>query len=221
MLETRLAEVLGQFRRLVERRQPPLVAPHEVEDARRGVRVVERRDVGLVEHVLAAAHFRPAHPTGQHRLAIGRLAGRAGELIGQGARRLGRVGHRLRCQDDQGAVAVLIVGGDLDRLGVAHGVGVAQDIDGVVVAPVGRQQLVVLLHGRVRDGGQLAAVGDQRVGGQHAGAAGVGHDGQARPARPGLLAQHLGHIEQFGDAVDAQHATAAEGGGQYFVAAGQ
>ena len=63
-----------------------------------------------------------------------------------------------------------------------------------------------------RELGQLAAAGDQRVGGQHAGAAGVGQDRQARALRARLLGQHFGHVEQLGDAVHAQHAAAAEGG---------
>ena len=69
--------------------------------------------------------------------------------------------------------------------------------------------------------GQLAAVGDQRIGGQHARAAGVGEDGQARALGPRLLGQHLGHVEQVGDGVHAQHAAAAEGRIEHLVAAGE
>ena len=80
---------------------------------------------------------------------------------------------------------------------------------------------IQLLHGRVGDLGQLAAAHDQRVGGQHAGAAGVGDDGQVGAVGARLLGEHLGHVEDVGDAVDAQHADAAEGGIEHVVAAGQ
>ncbi len=69
--------------------------------------------------------------------------------------------------------------------------------------------------------GQLAAAGDQRVGGKDAGAAGVGHDRQARSGRAGLLGEDLGHVEQLGDRVDPQHAAAPEGGVEHLVAAGE
>ena len=49
---------------------------------------------------------------------------------------------------------------------------------------------------------QFAAHGDQGVGGEHARSAGVGDDGQAR-AQARLLRQHLGHVEQVGNGVDA------------------
>ena len=37
---------------------------------------------------------------------------------------------------------------------------------------------------------------DQASVGQHPRAAGVGHDRQTRAARPGLLGEHLGHVEE-------------------------
>ena len=72
-----------------------------------------------------------------------------------------------------------------------------------------------------RQGGQLAAAGDQGIGGEHAGAARVGQDRQARALRPRLGVEDLGHAEQLGDPVHAQHAAAAEGGIEHLVAAGQ
>ena len=133
------------------------------------------------------------------------------------------VGSVMACgrQNHQHAVGVRIVGGDFERLGVALGGGVADDIDRVVVAPGRRQHGVVGLHGFGRQLGQFAAAHDQGIGGQHAGTAGIGDDGQPRPLRAGLLGQHFGHVEQVGDVVDAQHAAAAEGGFQHFVAAGE
>ncbi len=41
------------------------------------------------------------------------------------------------------------------------------------------------------------------------------------PSRPGLLGEHLGHVEDLRDRVDPQHADAAEGGVEHLVAAGE
>ena len=98
------------------------------------------------------------------------------------------IGHGLRRENHQHAVAVGIFGRDLERLGVALRRGVAEDVHGIVVAPVRRQDRVERFHGLRREIGQLAAAGDQRVGGQHARTAGVGDDGQARPRGRGCLA---------------------------------
>ena len=65
-------------------------------------------------------------------------------MLGVGLQLLGgagRVGHGLRGQDHEQAVAVRVLGGDLQGLGVALGVGVAQDVDRVAVAPGGGQEL--------------------------------------------------------------------------------
>ena len=69
--------------------------------------------------------------------------------------------------------------------------------------------------------GKFAAAAQQCIRGQHAGSAGVGHNRQARASRTGLLAEHVRHFEQLGNAVDAQNAAAAESRVQNFVAAGQ
>ena len=62
---------------------------------------------------------------------------------------------------------------------------------------------------------------EEGVGGQHAGAAGVGDDGEARALGAGLLGKDLGHVEEVGDIVDAQDAGAPEGGVEHVVAAGE
>src|SRR3712207_8762908 len=56
------------------------------------------------------------------------------------------------------------------------GAGVAEDVDRVVVAPVGREELVERLDGIWGERGELPAGGDQRVGREHAGPGGVGQD---------------------------------------------
>ena len=67
----------------------------------------------------------------------------------------------------------------------------------------------------------MRAAGQQHIGGQHAGTAGIGHDGQVRTFGPGLFGQHFSHIEQFLNCLHAQHANAAEGGVKHFVTAGE
>ena len=203
----------GQRRRLVDGAQVVGVAPHVVEDARGHVGIVEGGDVGAVENVHPRHHFGAAHPTGEHRLFD---AGEdAAHLVGG----LGGVGHVLGGEDDHEAVAVGVGDGGLDRFGVARGVGVAQDVNRVVVAPVARQNLVELVRGLIGERGQLPAAFDERVGGEHAGATGVGDDGQARAARARLLGEYFGHGEEVREVFDAQDAAAAEGGVEHVVAA--
>ena len=88
-----------------------------------------------------------------------------------------RVGHSLRGEDHQHAVAIGVGGGHLQGLGVALRGRVANDVDGIVVAPGGRQHGVVSLHGGRREFGQFAATHHKRVSRQYAGTAGIGDDG--------------------------------------------
>ena len=62
--------------------------------------------------------------------------GRVGDELLRGLR---RVGHGLRREDDEEAVAVGVVRQDVEGRGVAVGRRVADDVDGVGVAP-GRRQ---------------------------------------------------------------------------------
>ncbi len=114
-----------------------------------------------------------------------------------------------------------IFGGDLQRLGVALRGSIADDIDRVVVTPGSRENGVVRLGGLRAEFRQFTAAHNQGIGGQHAGTAGVRHDGEARTLGTGLLGQNFGHVEQVGDIVDAQYAAAAESGFQHFIAAGE
>ena len=59
--------------------------------------------------------------------------------------------------------------------------------------------------------GQFSAGGHEGVGRQYSRPAGVGDDGQPRPARTRLLAQDFGHIEKVSDILHPQHAALAEG----------
>ena len=133
----------------------------------------------------------------------------------------GRVDHRLGRQDHQQAVGVRVPGDDLQRLDIAVGAGVAEQVDGIAMTPGQGEDAVERLDALGCQGGQLAAAGDQGIGGEHAGAARVGQDRQAAALRPRLGIQDLGHAEQLGDPVHAQHAAAAEGGVEHLVTAGQ
>ncbi len=169
----------------------------------------------LIQYADTGRNLVATHPTGQDRLAF--QLGVRFQLLGG----LRRIGHRLRREDHQQAIAVRIFGGDLDGLGITFGAGIAEHVDGVVVAPGGGENLIQGFEDFRRNFGQFAAVGDQRIGGQDAGTSGVGQDGQTRTLGAGLLGEHFRHIEQVGDAVDAQHAATAESGFQHFVAAGE
>ena len=172
-------------RRLVDLLQVARQAPGEVEGPDRAIRVLERRDPGLAEDLGALQHVLAAHPGGEHRLAVD--PGERDEL----ARRRRRVGHRLRGEDHEEAVAPLVARRDLEGLGIPFRRRVADDVDRVVVAPGSRQEAVELLHRRRRDLAHLAAPGDEGVGGENAGTAGVRHDREAVSGRARLLGQHL------------------------------
>ena len=89
------------------------------------------------------------------------------------------------------------------------------------MAPVRGQQLVELIHRLRRKLGEFAAGGDDGIGGKHSGAPGIGDDGEAWSLGAGLLGKNLGHVEQVGDGVDAEHATTEKGRIQHLVAAGE
>ncbi len=106
-------------------------------------------------------------------------------------------------------------------MGVALGIGVAQHVDRVVVAPRARKEAVEFVHRLIRNRRQLAASLDERIGRQHARTARVGQDRKAPPFGTRLLAQDLGHVKQIGDRIDAEHAAAAKRGVEHVVGSGQ
>ena len=71
------------------------------------------------------------------------------------------------------------------------------------------------------DGRQFSTIGDQGIHRKHRRAAGVGENRQARAFGPRLLGEHLGHVKQVGDVVDAQYARASKRGFEHIVAAGE
>src|SRR4028119_731099 len=73
---------------------------------------------------------------------------------------------------------------DVEGLRVTLGVRVAEDVHGVGVAPGGGEETIQGLHRLGGELGQLSTAGDEGVGGEHAGATGVGDYGEARPPAP-------------------------------------
>ncbi len=124
-------------------------------------------------------------------------------------------------QNHQRAVAGGIFDRDVDGLGVAFGAGVAQNIDWILMAPVRRQERIQLFYGRRRQFRQFASRGEQRIGGQHSRAAGVGDNRQPRTSWARLLIERLGEIKKLRDGVDAQHAAPPESSIQNVILAGQ
>ena len=173
--------VVQQNRRLVQPLKVVRRAPHEREDVGGRIGVFVGGNARLVEDLPTGLDGRAAHPTGQDRLAAD--LGVLPEMLRRGR----GVGHGLRSQDRKQTIDVGILRRDLQRAGITPGVGVAQDVDRVAVAPCGRENCVKRGHGLGRERGQLPLVLNQRVGRQDSGAAGVGQDRQPRSLGPGLL----------------------------------
>ena len=83
---------------------------------------------------------------------------------------------------------------------------------------MGRKQFVQLGQTLGRQFGQLASAINQRIGGQHSGAAAVRDNRQARAGGSRLLGQKLGQVEELADGIDAQHSHPPEGGVEHFIA---
>ena len=153
-----------------------------------------------------AATVGAAHPARQHRLAgdLG-VAARAASAV--------CVGSVIACGVRIASRPSLfgILGGDLERPGVALGVGVAQDVDRVAVAPVRRAGSA--LSAAIVAGESAASSPPLPIRASVASTPGppaLVTIVSRGPARPGLLGEHLGHVEDVGDRVDAEHA--ARGG---------
>ena len=167
----------------------------------------------MIQDGLARRHRRPAHPARKNGLAI--EIRKPLDLL----RCLSRIGHGLRSENDQEAVRAAVLRDNLHRLRVTLRVRIPKDIDRVAVTPVRRQKLVQLLDGLLRQRGQVASVGSQRVSSEYSRTARIGHDGQARTLGSRLGGQHFRHVEQVRDGLDTQDARPAEGGIQHVVTA--
>ena len=81
----------------------------------------------------------------------------AGGVGGQALGNEQGVGNCLRRQNREQPIATRIAEHALERSGVAAGVGIAQYVHGIAVAPAWRQLLIERLHRRWRERGQLPA----------------------------------------------------------------
>ena len=124
--------------------------------ADRLVRPDPDRKYGLLQHAPLGAIF-PDH------IDHGRC-----DVIGAGNRRLD-IHH-------QHGVIARVGQQRFERRGVARGIGVADDVDGVRFRPRRRQHRIECLAGRRRDVRGNAAQLDQPVNRQHANAAAIGED---------------------------------------------
>ena len=131
---------------------------------------------------------------------------------------LGRIGHALRRQNHQQTVAIGIVGGDFERLGIALRIGVSENVDWVVMAPVSWEKLIQSFQSFFGEHRELPPIGDERIGSEDSRSAGIGDNGEPWSFRTRLLAENFRHIEQVGNAVNPQDAGAPEGGIENFVA---
>lgn len=155
----------------------------------------------------------PAHPTCQQGLPVSCVRFYA---LGH----LRRVGHSLRRQNDQQAVTVGIGKRHIQRAGIALRVRVAEDIDGIGVAPMRRKECAERLFRFRRQLGEFANATEQCISRKNTGSASVGENRQAWSAWSRLLAKHVGHVKKSGDTVNPQNAATAKSRFINFVASG-
>jgi len=109
----------------------------------------------------------------------------------QAFRDFGRISHTLGGENHEQAIAVRIARGDFEGATVALRIGVSEDVDGVVVAPVSGQKFVEVvqaIRGKIR---QFSASRYQRISGQNSRSAGVSDDRETRTFGARLPAEHF------------------------------
>ena len=112
------------------------VAPHVGECARGSVGIRKGRNACGIEDFLSWGDADPSHPTCEQRFSRG---------LGIGLQTFSdfrRVRHSLRRQDHQQTVAVGIFRRDFYRFRITLGIGVAQNVNWIVVAPMPWQKLI-------------------------------------------------------------------------------
>ena len=203
-----------QGRGLVQRLEVVVRPPHQREHPGGRVGVGEGRDAGAVEDLLAGPDRLAAHPAREHGLAgdVGVFRQRRAVAVGS----LIACGVRITSNPSMAGSSAATSSARAYRVASASprmSIGLAWlQADGRKASRIFR----VVGVGLASSPPAL----DQGVGGQDAGPAGVGDDRQLGPARPRLLGQHVGHVEDLRDRVDPQHADAAERGIEHLVAAG-
>ena len=139
----------------------------------RRFRRAEVRLVRLGKGIARLRDLRLAHPAGQQRFAV-----RVGKF-NQGLCRFQRFGHRLRREDGQHAVHVVIFQAGFDGMMVTIRLGIADDVHRIAVRPIRRQMLVEIFDGGIRQGGHRKSQVSGTISRHHAGAAAIGDDGEA------------------------------------------
>ena len=127
--------------------------------------------------------------------------------------------HRLRREHGEHAIHVFIRSDDLQRLRVTRRIGIAEHIDGVLMAPRSRKEVVEGLQRVLRKLGKRSATKHNGIGGEGTGATRIRDNGKTRPGRQWLLGKHLSHIEKLLDGVHAQHAVLSQRSIEHIIAA--
>ena len=180
----------------------------------RRFRRAEGRDAGAFEQQSCLTYLLFAHPAGHDR-----LVGIAREF-GNAARRLGGIGHRLRCEDHQDAVDLIVGETCLGSGGVARRVGITDDVERIVFRPGFREDFVQFRQRGFRQRGQRNAEVAAMVRGHDAGAAAIGNDREAVAARTEMREQRLGSRIHLANRPQAHHAGATQRGVEDVVGAG-
>ncbi len=205
--------MVAQCGSFVQSAQVVRVSPHVCESPRGCVGIRKRWNARGIQDGFTGGNAVPSHPAGEHGLAI---------FFGvrfQAFCNLQRIGHGLRDKDDQEPIAVRVFRSNVEGASIVLGISIGENINGIVMTPVGREELVQAPQTLWRKLGQFSTIGHQRVRGQNRRAARIGQDRKPRALGAGLSAEHFGHIEKIRDIVHPQNSRPAEGRVQHFVAA--
>ena len=112
--------------------------------------------------------------------------------------------HTLRSQNYQQAIAIGIFDRDFQRAGISLRIGIAKDVNRVVVAPMRWENSVECVHGFLRNRSDSSSRRDQSVRGQNRGAARIRQDCQPRSVRARLLAENFRHVKQVRNVLHSQ-----------------
>ncbi|VFR93967.1 hypothetical protein RAN3_0679 [plant metagenome] len=182
------------------------------EGVRRRLGRAEGGRAGVVQAPAQRPHAGIAHEAGDHRLA--RLGRQLGQLRGHG----GNVGTRVRRQQHQHAVDVGVF---LQRVHHRLGAGGRErqiGDDGIGRRDARLQYLAQRPQGGRRQlGAHRGRVRPHQVQGQLGRPAAVGDQGDAPPARPARIAQHLQGREELYEIAHADRAGAAQRGVEHGI----
>jgi hypothetical protein len=211
-------ELLGHRGRRLHQRPLAVAVADQVHEGEHRLprRLVHRQAIALEQAAGLVDGSAAADPAGDQRLvrpALRRFDHRlggigAGSDAGRAVQHQDRVDARILEQDAQG-------------IAVALARRVPDDVDRIAAAPGGGQRRAQALERRGREFGEMAALVDQRVGGDHPEAAAVARDGETVAFEGHRGRQDLGGVEQLLERAHAQHAGAPERGAIDLVGAGE